>query len=113
MTDYLDSDTVLLALIISALEERTSTDAVTIRLTFTPSGVEQRISTDAATASIRFTVTATEYQAPVSPNILAQAAQKWSLVKVVRKWDSSSLPLTTTKKWKVTYVGKVSDVLTG
>ncbi len=133
MTDYLDSDTVALALApsaldeavfddletvtllltTSALEERQRYDTGTASFKLTPSGLEQRISTDAATIPLAFTITSIERFGPLLLAFSSVVQQKWDVTNLVRKWESSSFPVETQKKWSVTYAGKVSDVPTG
>lgn len=107
MADYIDADTVTVALAPSALEEHQRYDVGTVSFKLTPTGVEQRISTDAATITVAFSPSGVDVQTRFAPVFSVFTKKKWSTTLVAPKFKRIGRAQ---KKWQVEFFGKASNV---
>ncbi len=102
MTEFIDADTVALALSPSAVEERQRYDASTITVKFTPSALEEHTTYDSATITLTFAPSAVEAFVRYLPIFEATFINKWAATPD-SKW---TVPTEAAQKWNIDYFGK-------
>jgi hypothetical protein len=125
MAEYVDSATVRLALIPSAVDViGGGIDAGTVRLKYTVTSADVGPYNDATTARLSFTVTTTRYDSAtvfltftpsavdqlvkLIPSFQVNALPRWAILSAQPKYVNLEVEMP--KRWLISYVGKAPNV---